>query len=109
MKLHLVQDANGDPIVWSHKSVPATLGGKVSVMGILPFILLLIMPYSWVFWPVLTNFVLDIYKTHKRANRWADIIRRFRFPLNGGYWYVQSHHQGRQTRRLWDEFKSTLH
>lgn len=109
MKLHLVKDRNGDPIVWAHKSVPATVAGKVSVMGLLPFLLLPIMPYSWVFWPAVINLILDIYKTKKRASRWADIIRRFRFMLNGGYWYVHTRHFNRQNRRLWDEYKGTLH
>lgn len=104
MKLHLIQH-NGEPIIWAHKSQKATLGGFVSVTGILPFLFLPIFPYGFLFKLALLNFFLDIYRTRKRANRWADIIRRGRFLLNGGYWRVQRPHRNRQAKWAWDHFK----
>jgi len=105
MKLHLVTKPNGDPIIWSHKSQKATVGGFVSVLGILPFLFLLVFPYGTVFYFAIVNFGLDIYRNKKRAYRWADIIRRFRFALNGGYWRVHSQHQVRLLKWSWDHFK----
>lgn len=104
MKLHLVH-VDGDPVIWAHKSQKATLGGFVSVMGILPFAFLVIFPYGFVFQIAIVNFGLDIYRTRKRANRWVDILRRFRFVINGGYWKVQSPQALRQRKWAWDHLR----
>lgn len=104
MKLHLIQDG-GDPIIWAHKSQKATLGNFVSVMGILPFLFLVVFPYSIVFQVAIINFALDIYRTRKRANRWVDILRRFRILINGGYWKVQTVHSHRQRKWSWDHMR----
>ena len=112
MKLHLVEytDKFGTgPIVWAHKSQRASVAGVVSVMGILPFFFLLMFPYAVVFQFAMVNLVLDIYRTKKRAYRWADITRRFRFMLNGGYWRVQTRHKLRQTKWAWDHFEYNRH
>ncbi len=104
MKLHLVETGNG-PIIWAQKSQRATVGGVFSVMGVLPFLFLLMFPYAFFFQVALINLVLDIYRTRKRAHRWADIVRRFRVLMNGGYWRVRSAHKNRQTKWAWDHFK----
>lgn len=104
MKLHLVETEHG-PIIWSQKSQKATVGGFVSVMGVLPFMFLLMFPYAFFFQLALLNFVLDIYRTKKRANRWVDILRRFRFLINGGYWRVVSAQKIRHAKWTWDHFK----
>ncbi|KXS55155.1 MAG: Uncharacterized protein AWU57_501 [Marinobacter sp. T13-3] len=104
MKLHFVEH-KGDPIIWAYKSQKATLGGFVSVTGILPFLFLPVFPYGTIFQLALLNFFLDIYRTRKRANRWADVIRRIRFVLNAGYWKVQSGHYSRQLKWTWDHFR----
>jgi hypothetical protein len=108
VKLSLIE-IDGEPIVWANKSKPATLMGKVSVMGVLPFVAIVLAPYAIVFYIALTNFLLDIYKQRVRALRWADVFRRYRTLLNGGYWYCQSRHQVRQTKRSWDHFKGIRH
>ncbi|ARM86203.1 hypothetical protein MARSALSMR5_04183 (plasmid) [Marinobacter salarius] len=105
MKLHLVKNRNGDPIIWTHKSQKATVAGFVSVIGVVPFLFLFVFPYASVLWFAVVNFVLDIYRNKKRAYRWADIIRRFRFALNGGYWRVISQHQVRLQKWGFDHFK----
>ena len=104
MKLHLVETSSG-PVIWAHKSQRATVGGFVSVVGVLPFLFLLMFPYAIFFQIALANLALDIYRTKKRANRWSDILRRFRVVLNGGYWRVRSAHKVRQTKWAWDHFK----
>lgn len=101
MKLHLIK-VDGDPIIWAHKSQKATVANFVSIMGILPFVFLLVFPYGIVFQCALINFGLDIYRTRKRANRWVDMLRRFRFMLNGGHWKVQSRQKLRQRMWAWD-------
>lgn len=113
MKLHLVEytDKHGNtgPIIWAHKSQRASVGGVVSIVGILPFAFLLLFPYAIFFQLAVVNLVLDIYRTRKRAYRWADITRRFRFVINGGYWRVQRAHALRQTKWAWDHFKGVRH
>lgn len=104
MKLHLVEGDYG-PVIWSQKSQKATVGGVVGVTGVLPFLFLVMFPYAMFFQIALLNFVLDIYRTKKRANRWVDLIRRFRFLLNGGYWRVMSAQKVRQKKWAWDHFK----
>jgi len=104
MKLHLIH-VDGEPVIWAHKSQKATLGGFVSVMGILPFVFLLVFPYGTVFQLAAINFALDVYRTRKRANRWVDILRRFRFLINGGYWKVSTTHKHRQTKWAWDHVR----
>lgn len=104
MKLHLVESEYG-PIIWSQKSQKATVGGFVSVVGVIPFLFLLMFPYAFFFQLALLNFGLDIYRTKKRANRWVDIIRRFRFLINGGYWRVTSRQKIRHGKWTWDHFK----
>lgn len=108
MKLSLILIDN-EPVVWANKSKPASIAGKVSVMGVLPFCLLLFMPYSTVFWATLTNFLLDIYKHQVGALRWADVFRGYRTIFNGGYWHPHSTHFVRQTKRSWDHFKGIRH
>lgn len=104
MKLNLVETEVG-PINWAQKSQRATVGGFVSVMGVLPFLFLLMFPYAIFLQLALLNLGLDIYRTKKRAARWADILRRFRVVLNGGYWRVRSAHKVRQTKWAWDHLK----
>lgn len=104
MKLHFVQGKDG-PIVWAHKSQRATIGRTVSVMGILPFLFLLMFPYATFFYLAVLNLALDIYRTKKRVLRWADVFRRFRFVINGGYWYVASKQRVRHGKWAWDEMK----
>lgn len=108
MKLSIVT-IDGEGITWANKSKPATLMGKISVMGILPFMACALAPYAIVFYIALTNFLLDIYKQKVRALRWADVFRRYRTILNGGYWYCHSKQYVRQTKRSWDHFKGIRH
>ena len=105
MKLHLVKKGNGDPIIWAHKSQRASVGNFFSIMGVLPFLFLTVFPYGTVLNLCLLNFALDIYRMRKRAYRWADITRRFRFLFNGGYWRLHSKHQVRLRKWSWDHFK----
>lgn len=113
MKLHLIEatDAYGNtgPIVWSHMSQRASVMGTVSVMGVLPFLFLLMFPYAIFFQLASINLFLDIYRIRKRAYRWADITRRIRFTINGGIWRVQTRHRLRQTKWAWDHFKGVRH
>ncbi|OLF81999.1 hypothetical protein AWH63_10695 [Marinobacter sp. C18] len=112
MKLHLVEQTTKygtGPIIWAHKSQRATLGNFVSVMGVLPFFFLLMFPYAIFFQIALVNLVLDIYRTRKRAYRWADITRRFRFVMNAGYWRVETKNRLRQRKWAWDHFKGVRH
>jgi len=112
MKLHLIEHTTQfgtGPIIWAHKSQRATVGSFISILGILPFFFLLMFPYAIFVQIAVINLALDIYKTRKRAYRWADITRRFRFILNGGYWRVQTDHKLRQTKWAWDHFKGVRH
>lgn len=113
MKLHLIEHTDGygntGPIIWSQMGQRASLGGFVSIMGILPFVFLLMFPYAIFFQVAMVNFVLDIYRIRKRAYRWADITRRFRFTITGGYWKVQTRHRLRQTKWAWDHHKGVRH
>ncbi|WP_018405558.1 hypothetical protein [Marinobacter gelidimuriae] len=104
MKLHLVHGEDG-PIIWAHKSQRATVGRTVSVMGVIPFLFLLMFPYATFFYLSVINLALDIYRTKKRVLRWADVFRRFRFFINGGYWYVQSKQRVRHGKWAWDDLK----
>jgi hypothetical protein len=83
--------------------------GFAGLTGVLPFALLLIFPYAPVFKLVLLNLALDIYRTRKRASRWGDLLRRYRYTITAGYWRTQSRHRLRQTMRAWDNFKGQYH
>lgn len=108
MKLpQLTQD--GQPIIWAHKTQRATVMGLAGLTGVLPLALLLIFPYSAVFKLVMLNLVVDIYRTRKKASRWGDIFRKFRWTITAGYWRTQSRHRLRQTMRVWDNFKGQYH
>lgn len=99
MNLHLVQTPEGEPIKWAHRSQLATVAGVFSVFGVMPFLLLLMMPYMWLFVPLVLNFTLDIIKIRLRVVRWQDVARRLRFVFNGGYWYVTTRNRLRHARR----------
>jgi hypothetical protein len=102
MKVSFIEH-EGSPIIWAHKSQRATVGRMVSVLGVLPFLFLLMFPYAIFFYAALLNLALDIYRTRKRVLRWSDILRRFRFFINGGYWYVSSRQKLRQKMWAWDD------
>lgn len=104
MKLNFAE-YEGGPIIWAHKSQRATVGRTVSVIGVLPFLFLLMFPYAIFFYLALINLVLDVYRTKKRVLRWSDILRRFRFFMNGGYWYVSSKHKLRHRKWAWDDLR----
>jgi len=107
MKLGLVEH-DGLPIRWADKSMVATIGGVVSVKGVLPFMLILMFPYTSMVVVAFINLGLDIYRTKKQANRWADIFRRLRFVLNGGYWRVQPARRVTQIQASVAKYKGQL-
>lgn len=102
-------EVDGETIIWAHKSQRATVAGVVSLLGVLPLLILVLAPYATVFYLVVANLVLDIYRTKKRAARWTDLLRKLRLLLTAGYWRLQSRHRTRQSKRTWNEFKGTYH
>lgn len=108
MKLNLIH-VDGEPIIWAHKSQIATVGGFVSVMGILPFIFLVVFPYAFVFQVAIINFGLDIYRTRKGARRWVDITRRLSFVVSGGFWRTETSLRQKQRMWAWDHFRGRRH
>ena len=99
MNLDFVTNENDDRIYWSHRSQTATVAGILSVTGVMPFLLLAIAPFFSFFILLVVNLILDIIKIRLRVVRWQDLLRRFRFPINGGYWHTMSRNRLRTSRR----------
>ncbi|TBW57456.1 hypothetical protein EZI54_07290 [Marinobacter halodurans] len=99
MHLSLVTGSQGEPIVWAHRSQPATVLGVLSVFGVAPFLFWLMFPYGSVFFILMANLILDVIKIRMRVVRWTDLLRRIRFFVNAGYWKITSRNRLRQARR----------
>ena len=104
MKLHLIK-IDKETIIWANHTKKATFGKFIEIKVGGPFVLLLQFPYFEVFVILMINLSLNLIRNYMRANRWKDLIRPFRYVLNGGYWTVTSKQKIRQLQRSVSYYK----